>query len=90
MSDDESNHGREATTTGIDGQADESRRRYRLTVHRIAHARLRDELESGMSGTLATWVALRETTAHCSLSQSESAHLLTSLQAAAQDTDLRR
>ena len=89
MSDEESNHSRETATTGTDGVTDEARRRYRLTVHRIAHARLRDELDLGMSGTLATWVALRETTTHCSLSRDESARLLASLQSAADDTDPR-
>jgi hypothetical protein len=89
VSDEAINDIRQAAATGTGGWSDATRRRYRLTIHRIAHARLRDELEHGMSSTLATWVALRETTAHCSLSQSESARLLASLQSAADDTDLR-
>lgn len=60
---------------------------YRRTVHRIAHARLRDELASGLCGTVAAWVALRETTANCSLTTIESALLLRSLLAAAGHTD---
>lgn len=90
MSDEERKQGRERATTGMVRWTDETRRRYRLTIHRIAHARLRDELDLGMSGTLAVWVALRETTAHCSLSQTESARLLASLQSAAGDSGLRR
>ncbi len=72
-----------ATTSG----ADAGRWLYRLTVHRIAHARLRDELASSLCGTVAAWVALRETTATCSLTTTESALLLRSLLAAAGYTD---
>jgi hypothetical protein len=90
MDDEESNHEREAVTTGVASWTDETRRRYRLTIYRIAHARLRDELERGMPGTLAVWVALRETTAYCSLSQAEAVRLLASLQSAAGDGGLRR
>lgn len=62
---------------------DMGRKSYRRTVHRIAHARLRDELASGSCGTVAAWVALRETTANCSVTTTESALLLRSLLAAA-------
>ncbi|MGI8687118.1 MAG: hypothetical protein ACR2M3_00925 [Thermomicrobiales bacterium] len=66
---------------------DAGRRSYRSTVHRIAHARLRDELATGLCGTVAAWVALRETTANCALTTTESALLLRSLLAAAGQTD---
>ncbi|GEM_PF-4672224 len=86
MSDEHSNRRPEQTEMSTGGEADEKRWRYRLTVHRIAHARLRDELVIGLSGSLATWVALRETTAHCALSPTESACLLASLQSATGQT----
>ncbi|MDQ2784399.1 MAG: hypothetical protein M3Y58_05295 [Chloroflexota bacterium] len=69
-------------------EANAGRGVYRLTVHRIAHARLRDELATGLCGTVAAWVALRETTANCSLTTPEAALLLRSLLAAAGHTDL--
>ncbi|MHB8645110.1 MAG: hypothetical protein ACYDAR_04895 [Thermomicrobiales bacterium] len=89
MSDEQANDLQEQREMGMESEANERRRRYRLTVHRIAHARLRDELAIGLSGRLATWIALRETTAHCSLSRSESACLFASLQAAAEQTGQR-
>ena len=87
MSDEYSLRHRDAVDMTTASGPDTGRWLYRRTVHRIAHARLRDELASGLCGTVAAWVALRATTANCSLTTTESALLLRSLLAAAQHTD---
>lgn len=87
MSDEHSLYYRDTVDMTTASGADAGRRVYRRTVHCIAHAHLRDELASGLCGTVAAWVALRETTANCSLTTTESALLLRSLLAAAERTD---
>ena len=89
MSGDYPLHQRGERETDEEGSTDARRRPYRLTVYRIAQDRLRDELAIGLTRSLAAWIALRETGACCSLTPRESAHLLTSLLAAAERADRR-